>query len=310
VSPEASRMLRIMHAGSLAALVRDGLAPRLGRRHITVRAQPGFSVDLADALLARRAVADLFLSADAEVSRRLVGTGTDALARWFVVFARNALVLAYNPAGPFADQFVRAATGASAWYDVLLQPGVRLARDDPYRDPLGYYAVLSMDLAERTLGVSGLRHQLLGEDDNPAQVVPDPLGRLLRGEVDATFTYRSGAIRRGLQWIQLGAQVDLSEPALASTYAAARLVTPNDGEIRGRPIACSATAIEGSAQHAAAVHAIRGLVSPAGQLLVREHHLLPCTPLVGGDRAAVPRALTPYVGGDFPRPPRAHPASC
>jgi molybdate/tungstate transport system substrate-binding protein len=288
--------VHVLHAGSLTALVRDGLAPALARQGIEVVAERGFSVDLAEALVARRRTADLFLSADAELSRLLLGARPNPLARWFVVFARNAVVLAYHPSGPFADQFVRASQGQISWYEVLAQPGLRLARDDPYRDPLGYYAVLVVDLAERAFGQPGLRRRVLRADDNPAQVHPDPLGRLLAGEADATFTYRSGAISRGLAWIDLGPRVDLSQPDLAPSYALARMVTPTGGELQGRPIACSAAVIEGSENQAAALAAVGVLVSPAGQDLVREHHLLPSAPVLGGDARRVPDALVPLLG--------------
>ncbi len=294
------RVLRILHAGSLTNLVRDELAPMLAVRHIQVVAERGFSVDLAEAIAGRRRTADLFLSADADLNHLLLRSEPDRRAHWFVVFARNAVALAYSAQSPIADEFARAAAHDVPWHEALLRPGLRLVRDDPYRDPLGYYAVLAMDLAERRFQLPGYRRAVLGDDANPRQVVPNPLAMLLAGKADATFIYRSGAATRGIPWVDLGPLIDLSEPALASTYAEACILTPSGGAIRGRPIACSATVVEPSRNSGAAVEAIELLLSPAGQDLVQRQNFLATPALVGGDAAAMPERLRPFLAGTYP----------
>lgn len=73
---------------------------------------------------------DLYLSADAEMNRLLLGPVNGAWIGWFVVFARNAVVLAYSPNSRFLTDFEQARSGALPWYQVLLQPGVQIGRND------------------------------------------------------------------------------------------------------------------------------------------------------------------------------------
>ncbi len=123
--PETSS-LKVLHAGSLTSLVRLGLDPALSQAHsIEVESEPGHSVALAIAIKEGRMRGDLYLSADAEVNRLLLGPDNGELMGWFVVFARNTVVLAYSPNTQFRADFERARTGAIPWYQVLLQPGCR-----------------------------------------------------------------------------------------------------------------------------------------------------------------------------------------
>ena len=95
--PETSS-LKVLHAGSLTSLVRQGLGPALSDAHgIVIESEPGHSVALATAIKEGRLRGDLYLSADAEVNQLLLGPANGAWIGWFAVFARNAVVLAYSP---------------------------------------------------------------------------------------------------------------------------------------------------------------------------------------------------------------------
>lgn len=155
--------LTVLHAGALSALMARGLGPAFERESgITVRAVRGHSVALADGIKDGSKVGDIFLSADAAVNETLRGATNGDWARWFVVFACNAVVLAYSPCGALAERLARAGDGAPSWHELLREPGVRLRRNDPDSDPLGYYTVLACRLAERHYGVPGLAEAILG----------------------------------------------------------------------------------------------------------------------------------------------------
>ena len=127
--------LKVLHAGSLTSLVRGGLGPALSQAHgIVVESEPGHSVALALAVRDGRLQGDLYLSADAEVNQLLLGPANGECIGWFVVFARNTAVLAYSPNSRFLADFERARSGDIPWYQVLLQPGVQIRRNDPHLD--------------------------------------------------------------------------------------------------------------------------------------------------------------------------------
>src|SRR5260370_14244059 len=167
---QESSSLKVLHAGSLTSLVRQGLGPALSKAHgIVVESERGHSVALATAIKEGRLRGDVYLSADAEVNQILLGPANGEWIAWFVTFARNAVVLAYSPNSRYLADFERARSGAIPWYQVLLQPGVQLRRNDPNLDPMGYYTLLVCALAQEHYRLPDLKELLLGNDTNPQQ---------------------------------------------------------------------------------------------------------------------------------------------
>src|ERR1700738_4701897 len=61
--------------------------------------------------------------------------------------------------------------------------------------------------------------RLLGSDTNPEQVNQFHLAQFENGEIDAMFLYLSAAADRGLPYLRLPDEINLSNPALATAYA-------------------------------------------------------------------------------------------
>ena len=150
--PSEPLTVKVLHAGSLTTLVRQHLVPALAQTSaLNLESEGGHSVALATAIKTGRLSGDVFLSADAEVKHLLLGPENGEWIWWFVIFACNAVVLAYSPNSQFLADFEQARSGAIPWYQVLLQPGIKLNRNDPNLDPMGYYTVLVCALAEEHL---------------------------------------------------------------------------------------------------------------------------------------------------------------
>jgi ABC-type molybdate transport system substrate-binding protein len=235
------------------------------------------------------------MSADASVNATLMGAENGDLVRWYIVFARNAIVLAYRPKSAHIADFERVRDGVMPWYEVLTKPGVRLVRNDPNDDPGGGYALFVCQLAEDYYGIPGLAQQILGDAANPAQVGRPDFGRLASGEIDAFLVYRSGAIDSGLPYIDLPNVVNLSDTAQAATYARTHYTTTSGMMLRGVPIHFTATVLTRATQPDAATRFLIYLLSPAGQELIRTYHFLPSPTLAGGDTAAIPGELAPFI---------------
>ncbi len=290
--------ITILHAGALTNLVQRGLAPAFERETgVAMRSERGHSVALAQAIKNGSTAGDLFMSADASVNATLMGAENGDLVRWYIAFARNAIVLAYSPKSAHIADFARARDGLMPWYEVLTKPGVRLVRNDPNDDPGGYYALFVCQLAEAHYGIPGLARQILGDATNPAQVDRPDFVRLTSGEIDAFLVYRSAAIDSGLPYIDLPDAVNLSDPAQAATYARAHYTTTAGLILRGVPIRFTATVLTRATQPDAAARFLAYLLSPAGQQLIRAYHFLASPALAGGDMTAIPGTLSAMIAG-------------
>ena len=300
--PEAPP-LKVLHAGSLTSLVRQRLGPALfGESSIVVGSEPGHSVALATAIKEGRIRGDVYLSADAGVNQTLLGPTNGEWIRWFVIFAHNAVVLAYSPNSRFLADFERARSGAIPWYQALFQPGVQLRRNDPNLDPMGYYTLLVCALAQEHYRLPGLKEHLLGSATNPQQVNQFTIAQLEGGEIDAMFLYLSAATDLALPYLLLPDEINLGNPALAATYAQVHFTTDRGHTFHGKPISFSAAVLKSASDPPAALHFVEYLLSPAGQQHVQAAHFLPGSALVGGDVSAVPHQLRPLLLGEYQYP--------
>ena len=292
-------VVKVLHAGSLTSLVRKRIGPALVQeRGITLESESGHSVALAMAIKDRSTSGDVFLSADAQVNQILLGQANGDWIRWFVIFARNAAVLAYSPKSRFLNDFEQARDGMIPWYQVLLQPGVQLARNDPNLDPMGYYTLLVCELAEKHYRIPELKERLLGSDTNPAQVNRMNIAQFERGEIDAMFLYVSAALDLVLPYLVPPDEINLGNPAMAPIYEGVQFTNDKGQTFHGKPISFSATMLKSTHNPQAAQDFIMFLLSPRGQELVKAAHFLPGSILVGGDKTFMPGQLQTLLQGD------------
>ena len=121
---------------------------------------------------------DVFISADPRVNADLTGGANGDRVKWYVTFAESPLVLGISPSSRFADE----AKG-KPWSEVLMQPGVRIGRTDPAKDPKG---ALTVELLKKTdkpeLAKSVLEH---------SAVLPEEalVKKVQTGELDVGFFY-------------------------------------------------------------------------------------------------------------------------
>lgn len=292
--------IKVLHAGSITNLVQRGLAPAIkAEKGFTVLNERGNSVFLANSIKDKSKAGDIFMSADAAVNYTLMNAANDNWVQWFVIFGRNSVVLAYSPTSKYASDFAKAKQGEIPWYDILLKPDIKLVRDNPNLDPLGYYGVFVSALAQDYYKVANLKERILGSDTNPQQVVNTSVSMLTNGEADAMFMYQTGAADANVPYITLPDEINLSNPRFAENYAQVSYTTDRGQTFYGAPINFSATILAGTKNQEAAIRFIEYLISPQGQELVKMYHFIPSPILVGGDRAAVPGQLKPFIQGEY-----------
>jgi len=218
-----------------------------------------------------------------------------AHAEWYATFATNALVLAFRNESANALEIAN-----YNWYRILLRPGVRTGRADPALDPAGYRTLMVWQLAERYYRQPQLA-TLLGAASPPRYMRPkeaDLTALLQLGELDYVWTYASIARTNGFRWLDLPLEINLSDPAMAATYAQARVMLPgatrapgDSVEFRGEPIVYALTIPRGAPHPEVAEAFVRFVLSQEGQRIMAEAGLTPSAPPTLGGPGQPPLSL-------------------
>jgi molybdate/tungstate transport system substrate-binding protein len=157
---------------------------------------------------------------------------------WFVEFAANSLVVAYNPATE-GGRRVRAA-GSNGWFHALADESVSFGRTDPDLDPLGYRTLFALELASDHHGLAENLRETVPER---GQIYPETrlLGQFETGSLDAAVVYRNMAVERDIDFIELPPAVNLGSPAHAERYATTSYELPSGQVVTGGPVSYAST---------------------------------------------------------------------
>lgn len=220
-----SGTLVVYNAGSLARPMRAVLDSFAVKTGVTVHQESAGSLESARKLTELGKIPDVIALADYEVFPKFL---MPEHVSWYVLFARNRMVLAHLPGSARA-----AGIDSTNWWTVLAREGVRVGRADPNLDPNGYRTLLSLRLAELESGEPGLAARLLRQwgDRYIRPKEADLLALLQAGEVDFIWSYESMAQAAGLAAVRLGSAVDLGSPSDSARYARATVTVA--GRARG-----------------------------------------------------------------------------
>jgi molybdate/tungstate transport system substrate-binding protein len=229
----------------------------------------GGSVGLANQIKGKLRKGDVFISANPKVNASLTGAANGDWVSWYVSFAESPLVIGYSASSKFAADFK-----SKPWYQVLMEPGIKIGRTDAKLDPKGALTLTLMKQAEAFYKSPGLSQKVLGAPDNPAQVLPEEtlVGRLQSGQLDAGFFYSTETS-------------DAKIPALSLPPA----ITPK--------AVYTVTILHGAPNAAGADQFVAYLLGTDGQNLLKEHGLTLQKMAISGDASAVPQDIKAIVGG-------------
>jgi molybdate/tungstate transport system substrate-binding protein len=217
------------------------------------------------------------------IPKLLIPAHTD----WYATFATNALVLAYRNESQGGLEIAD-----YNWYRILLRPGVRTGRSEPTLDPSGYRTLMVWQLAQRFYRQPQLATQLQAASP-PRFMRPkeaDLTALLQLGELDYIWTYRSIARANGFRWLDLPPEINLSDPAMAATYAHARVTLPGATKAKGdtvvftgEPIVYALTIPRSAPNPELAEAFVRFVFSREGQRIIADAGLQPTVaPTLGG----------------------------
>ncbi|MDZ7849449.1 MAG: extracellular solute-binding protein [Halodesulfurarchaeum sp.] len=234
----------VLSAGSLATLFESTVGPAFeADREYGYRGEFTGSNAVMRMVLDDQKRPDVIVSADASLLRTRL---PDSIAPWDVVFASNALVIAYGPETAVGNRL----EAGDPWYEVLRSADAEIAMSDPDLDPLGYRAVQLFELAADYYDEPGL------EDDLAGNLVVDPNEPHLLAGIEsknraAAIVYRNMAVDHDLPFVELPDELDFSNPAYADRYAEATYTTEDGTTVEGTPVLYNLTVPE-TAQHPAA----------------------------------------------------------
>ncbi|MBV9177550.1 MAG: extracellular solute-binding protein, partial [Nitrososphaeraceae archaeon] len=220
------------------------------------------------------------------------------LAKWYLGFASDELVIAFNPKSRFAADFEKAKAGHIPWYQVLAKPGIQFLRTDPLLDPKGCYTVIATKLADILYHNSSLSSSILNGERNSNQLRPEEilLTLLEQGEADAIPSYKHEAIERGFPFISLPPQINLGNAAFANYYKQASC-TQADGSLTfGKPIVFYITIPNTVRNNAGAIQFVKFILSKQGNTILQSDGFKTIIPLMhGGNVSSIPKELSNLI---------------
>ncbi|MGA2494396.1 MAG: extracellular solute-binding protein [Roseiarcus sp.] len=258
--------LTLLGAGTLAEPFKEVAAAfEVKNPDVAVRSQFGGSVMMARHITDLHQSADLLAVADYTViPKYLMAPGATSYASWYVGFAQNAITFVYT-----ADSLYAKEVNADNWLDCLTRPNVQIGRSNPDTDPSGYQTLQMLALAERHYNRPGAAEKVLANAPlaNMRDTETDLVAALESGQIDYLAIYRSDALQHHLQFLDLPAAINLSDPAFSADYAEAVAHTKN-GDLKGKPIIYAVT-IPTNAEHPAlAARFVAFLLGPEGRAIM------------------------------------------
>ncbi|HEC88820.1 MAG TPA: tungstate ABC transporter substrate-binding protein WtpA [Thermoplasmata archaeon] len=232
-------------------------------------------------------------------------------ADWYIQFARNEVVLAYNPE---KSRYAGEITSEN-WYDILRKSDVIFGFSNPNDDPCGYRAVMVLQLAELYYNDSKIFDDLILKntaititEDNGAYLIKTPedlkpnidkvnirpksvelIGMLEEGGIDYAFEYRSVAVQHNLKFVDLPEQIDLSKVEYEDIYKKVKFQTI-DGKIKtAKPIIYGISVPKNVLHSELGVEFIKFIIGEKGQKIFEECGQPPIIPAV--ESGNVPKEL-------------------
>jgi molybdate/tungstate transport system substrate-binding protein len=221
---------------------------------------------------------------------------------WYVQYAGNKMVIAYNPKSKYAAQFEAIASGKEPMKDLftlLETPGLKLGRTDPNIDPQGRYFLEMLELAQMYYHLpADTVSKIVGSpiaSANSSQIFAESSldSTLQSGQLDAASAYYTQAVELHLDYIPLPDAIDLGNAALATSYAKAAVTTGTPPSVHnGAPLVLDITII-GKATPAA-IAFVKYTLSSAGIAQYKQGGFTLLTPT--GYGSGIPAAIKSELG--------------
>ena len=311
---QESQTVKVFHAGSLAVPLEqaeqqfEALHPE-----IDVQRESMGSVACVQQITEIGKNGDVLASADYSLIPDMMYPD---YADWYVRFATNDLVLAYNPErSMYADEIT-----PENWYEILRRDGVVFGFSNPNDDPCGYRSVMVFQLAELNYGDDQIFDELILEHTaitvteeadgtyhitTPEDLQPDTekvdirpksvelVAFVEEGGLDYAFEYRSVAVQHNLAFVDLPLGVDLSSVAYADTYKKVQVELASGDAQTGAPVVYGITVPSVADNPEGGLEFVKFVIGESGQQIFTDNGQPPIVPPEGSGE--VPAELRDIV---------------
>ena len=285
--------VNVLYAASLLSVLETKIGPAFSNLGYEDKGEGHGSIQDTNIIIDGQRFPDVFISVGSNPINMLINNKPTPLAKWYLGFASDEMVIAYNPKSPFASDFQKAKTGVVQWYHVLAKPGIKFLQTDPFLDPKGCYTVIAVKLAGILYHNSRLSSSILNGERNKDQLRPEEilLTLLEQGEADAIPAYKHEAIERGFPYISLPPQINLGNPAFANYYKQASCATQQDGSLTyGKPIVFDITIPNTVRNNAGAIQFVKFMLSKEAKTILEKYGFKTIMPLIhGGNVSSIPK---------------------
>jgi molybdate/tungstate transport system substrate-binding protein len=284
----------VFHAGSLSVplkQVKDEYEKK--NPNIKVLLEPAGSLVCARKVTELKKPCDIIASADYFVINELL---IPDYTKWSIRFATNEIVIAYHEKSRYSSEI-----NSGNWIDILLKDDVIYSRSDPNSDPCGYRTVFTLMLAEKYYNHGGLKDKMISKNKDyirPKEV--DLIALIESDAIDYMFQYKSVAIQHGLKYIELPADINLSDPAKADIYKSVStdITGSKPGskmKVTGDYINYSITVLDSAPQKEESIDFLCYMVSPEGLEIFRKNGQKPIIPFSTDQTDKIPSKLLKYL---------------
>jgi molybdate/tungstate transport system substrate-binding protein len=225
-------------------------------------------------------------------------------AEWYVRFATNDLVLAYNPdKSMYASEIT-----PENWYEILRRDGVVFGFSNPNDDPCGYRSVMVFQLAEFNYGDDQIFDDLILENTaitvseeadgtyyitTPEDLQPNTemvdirpksvelVAFVEEGGLDYAFEYRSVAVQHNLSFVDLPLGIDLSAVEYADTYNKVQVELASGNVQTGKPIVYGITVPTVADNPEGGMEFVKFVIGESGQQIFTDNGQPPIVPPAG-----------------------------
>lgn len=286
--------VNVLYAGSLMNTMEKSLGLAFQATGYAYQGEGHGSLQDAQMMINDVRSPDVFIGVGTNVMQ-LLASQSPSRATWWLSFASDQLVIAYNEKSPFARQLDAASKNQTAWYSVLEQPEFKLGVSNPKLDPKGVYAILLFKLASIYYKDASLvmylnsTHALtFAEETMPAE--------LQVGAIDAIIAYKHEAIEQQLPYVPLPPRINFGSQSESQYYSQVS-VDVSGKESVGAPITYDVTIPDDAKNKDGALAFVKFILHDAhAQRLLGQHGLSPIKPPVAGgnNTSAIPQLFNDH----------------
>ena len=323
VEAQQAKTVKVFHAGSLAVPLAEAESQfEALNPDVDVRRESMGSISAVRQITDVGKNGEVLASADYTLIPSMM---YPEYADWYVRFATNDIVLAYNPElSMYADEIT-----PENWYEILRKDGVIFAFSNPNLDPCGYRAVMVFQLAELHYGDEQIFDDLIldntgititeegegtyliktPEDQKPNTEKVDIRPKSVElvafveeGGLDYAFEYRSVAVQHNLAFVDLPEPIDLSKVEYADFYKKVKLETVDGKTKTGKPIVYGITVPTNAENPELGLEFVKFVIGDAGQKIFSDMGQPPIVPPEGSGNLPEELKSLVYVESAKPKP--------